>query len=343
MKVYKTFKDGNNKELLFQLILHIIIFLFYSYDRRHPQIELFEFFFFANYALGAFIINYYLLSRYLYLKKYLYFFFYLLLVLALVVSIEEGVLERIYFPDTKGRSFFGGIHNLLDVLPTILILSGFKFAWDALGKQNEVEMLKNAIRESELQFLKSQINPHFLFNNLNNLYSYAIKNDPETPNIILELSEVLRYMLYECRVKHVHLTREVEQLTNFVNLGKIQIKNRGRVTLNAQNIQPGYQIAPLILIVFVENAFKHSSSSQSKNINIEINIDVNDEGALFFSCVNSYQELTNTTSLSKGIGLENVKSRLKLLYPDAHQLQINKTKNTFSVKLELVLNKNLPE
>lgn len=341
MKVRKTFKNANHRELLFQLILHVIIFLFYSYDRRHPQIELYEVFFFANYAFGAFVINYYLLSQYLYTKKYLQFFLFLVLVVAVVVSIEEGVLEVVYFPDTKGKSFFGSIHNLLDVLPIMLILSGFKFAWDALGKQNEVETLKNMIRESELQFLKSQINPHFLFNNLNNLYAYAIKNDPETPNIILELSEVLRYMLYECRVKQVHLTREVEQLTNFVNLGKIQIKNRGEVVMNTHNIKPGYQIAPLILIVFVENAFKHSSSSQSEFINIEINMEVNNDGVLFFSCVNSYEELTNTDNLSKGIGLENVESRLKLLYPDAHQLQIVKTGSTFSVLLQLTLNKPL--
>lgn len=328
------------KEVLFQVVLHMIIFLFYSYDRRHPQVELYEFFFFVNYAVGAFLINYILLPRYLYLNKYMHFFGYLLLVLAIVVIIEEGFLERVYFPDTKGKSFFGGIHNLLDVLPTILILTGFKFAWDALGKQREVEALQGVIRESELQFLKSQINPHFLFNNLNNLYAYAIKNDPKTPDIILQLSDVLRYMLYECKARQVPLSREIEQLTNFISLGMLQIKNRGEVNLIAPPVEGNYQIAPLILIVFIENAFKHSSSSQSDQIRIDISVEVSQAGMLHFKCSNTYQEQSNLDDLSKGIGLENVQARLNLLYPKEHQLSIVKTDEEYTVSLQLDLNQH---
>lgn len=331
-------RNIGSKEILFQVILHLIIFLFYSYDRRHPQVELFELFFFVNYALGALIINYYLLPKYLYHKKYFHFIGFLLLTLLVLVLIEEGFLEKVYFPDTKGRSFFGGIHNLLDVLPTIFILSGFKFAWDALGKQNEVEELKSTIRESELQFLKSQINPHFLFNNLNNLYSYAIQNDPKTPDIILQLSEVLRYMLYECKASEVLLSRELEQVSNFIKLGELQIQNRGEVLFAVDNINGSHKIAPLILIVFIENAFKHSSSSQSDKIVIDVKVNVDDSGKLFFQCVNSYQEQSNLDDLSHGIGLENVKARLNLLYPDQHNLTIEKNDKEFKVLLELVLN-----
>lgn len=265
------------------------------------------------------------------------FFLWLVLVIGIVVSIEEGPLENLYFPDTKGRSFFGSVHNLFDVLPTVFILSGFKFAWDALRKQKEVETLKDAVKEGELQFLKSQINPHFLFNNLNNLYSHAIKNSPDTPQIILNLSEVLRYMLYECKAAKVPLSREIAQINHFISLGKLQIENRGVVHFQPTGNDTGYMIAPLILMVFIENAFKHSASSQSSEIEINITTDISTNGILQFQCRNSYHQQSNTEKLSKGIGLENVKTRLELLYPKAHKLAIRKDDHSFEITLSLNL------
>ena len=228
---------------------------------------------------------------------------------------------------------------MLDTLPIITIISGFKFAWDALTKQREVDELKDAVKESELLFLKSQINPHFLFNNLHNLYSYAIVQSPKTPEIILELSSVLRYMLYECKEKDVPLKKEMEQLENFINLYELQIEERGNVQFHVRNINGSYRIAPLILIVFIENAFKHSTASQSDEILIEVNIELREKGILDFLCRNSYRKQSNTDSLSHGIGLENVKKRLQLLYPDAHQLNIHQEEEIYEVHLTLKLNK----
>lgn len=332
------------KELIFQLVLHVVVLVFDAYDRRHPHMEWHKLFFFANHALGALIINYVLLRRYLYSKKYLLFFASCVVIILLVMVIEEGVLERIYFPDTRGKHLWSGVfgkgalYTLLDVLPPIFILCGFKFAWDALRKQKEVEALTIAARESELQFLNSQINPHFLFNNLNNLYSYAIKNAPETPKIILELSEVLRYMLYDCKASQVSLSREIEQLTNFINLGKLQIKDRGMVKLDTKGHLNDYKIAPLVLIIFVENAFKHSTSSQSDHINIKIQLSVNQSGIMNFICQNSFEEESNVESLSSGIGLENVKTRLELLYPNVHELRITRQEGLYRVELMMDLN-----
>ncbi|MFT5167548.1 MAG: two-component system LytT family sensor kinase [Saprospiraceae bacterium] len=328
-----------SKEVVFQLVLHLLVFSFFSFDKNHPQIEFSQVIFFLNYACAVFIINYFLLPRFFYQKKYLQFFTYVLLVIAGVILIEELVIERIYFPDTKGKHFPGVFFSLLDVLPVITILSGFKFAWDALGKQREVDELKATIKESELQFLKSQINPHFLFNNLNNLYSYAIENSPKTPEIILELSGVLRYMLYECKEQYVSFAKEVEQLENFINLNEMQIEERGEVHFLAQNIQTGFQIAPLILIVFIENAFKHSTASQTDKIKIDVDLKLSDAGILNFVCKNSFQELSNTDNLSHGIGLENVKKRLQLIYPGAYQLDIEKSKTYYEVQLSIDLNK----
>ncbi|WP_238934541.1 sensor histidine kinase [Aurantibacter crassamenti] len=256
---------------------------------------------------------------------------------AIIIAVEELILERIYYPDTRGQHFPGVIYSLLDVMPVITILAGFKFAWDASKKQLEVEELRLSIRDSELQFLKSQINPHFLFNNLNNLYSYAIMQSPKTPSIILELSSVLRYMLYDCKEKYVALSKEIEHLKNFTKLNELQIEERGTVTINTSTTETGFKIAPLILNVFIENAFKHSTASQSKDINIKIDLTVNDAGILDFKCNNTFQPVGNTDSLSKGIGLQNVKKRLQLLYPDAHELQISESENNYGVSLKMQL------
>ncbi len=328
------------KEIFFQIVLHSLVFIFYSFDKNNPQIANYHAAFFLSYALAAFIINYWLLPQFYYRKQYVLFFALFLLIIAAVILVEELVLEPIYFPGSKRAETFPGVFfSLVEILPVITILVGFKFAWDAIGKHREVDELRAAVQESELQFLKSQINPHFLFNNLNNLYSYAIENSPKTPAIILELSSVLRYMLYECKERFVPLAKEIEQLENFTRLSELQIEERGKVNFQAHHIPSGYQIAPLILIVFIENAFKHSQASQSENIVIDIEIAVSDEGRLDFYCKNSYQSTTNTNKLSQGIGLENVRKRLQLIYPQAHQLDIRESEDQYEVHLFLQLKK----
>ena len=328
-----------SKEFFFQIVLHILVFIFYAIDKKHPTIESHQFAFFLNYAIAALFINYFLLPRFFYKNKYWQFGLGLLIVFLGTIFMEEMVLEKIYFPDTKGKNFLGFFYTLIDVIPVTVILSGLKFGWDALVKQREVEALKLLIKESELQFLKSQVNPHFLFNNLNNLYAYAIENSPKTPKIILELSSVLRYMLYECQVKLVALTKEIEQMKNFVNLNELQIEERGEITLETKNIQGNYKIAPLILITFIENAFKHSNASLTENIKIDISIELLENGILKFICKNNYYpQQSNTDNLTQGIGLENVQKRLNLLYQDVHKLKITSDKNWYEVDLEIELN-----
>lgn len=329
----------SHKEVLFQLALHVLVFIFYSFDRNQPRIAEYHFAFFLNYTIAAAIINYGLLPRFFYQKKYLLFTVLILGVVALAMGVEERVLEPIYFSGERADNFPGVLFTLTQILPVITILVGFKFAWDAIVKQRELEELKAAVHESELRFLKSQINPHFLFNNLNNLYSYAIENSPKTPEIILELSSVLRYMLYECREDFVPLSKEIEQLKNFTRLNELQIEERGEVRFAADNISPDYEIAPLILTVFIENAFKHSQASLSDDIRIEIIVDMLDDGKLIFGCRNNYQPQANTERLSQGIGLENVKRRLQLLYPDAHELDIKDSGRQFQVDLSIQLKK----
>jgi LytS/YehU family sensor histidine kinase len=229
--------------------------------------------------------------------------------------------------------------SLGEILSVLVALAGMKIAWDTIQRQREMDELRLMVKESQLSFLNSQINPHFLFNNLNNLYSYAVEQSPKTPEIILGLSGVLRYMLYECRESTVPLTMEIDHLHNFIQLYELQIEGRGSVEFNTENIEEGYQISPLILSVFVENAFKHTQSGQSDQIKIAVSVTVNNDGELNFICQNNFHPGDFSLNEKNGIGLENVKKRLNLLYPDQHELVIDQTKEDFFVNLTIKLNK----
>ena len=321
------------------ILLHVVLLFFFSYDKSSRQIQLFQISYFMDYALGALIINYLLLPKFYYNKKYIQFAILVFLTIVGIILIDEYIVDKIYFPDTRGKGFPGIIYTLLQVMPIIIILVGFKFAWDASKKQKELDQLKALVKDSELQYLKSQINPHFLFNNLNNLYAHVITNSSKAPSILLELSSVLRYMLYECHDDFVPLSKELENLQNFTKLSKLQIEGRGNVEFNSNITDSDYQIAPLILSVFLENAFKHSSASQGEGIRIEVSTSLSPDGVLSFTCINSFQKISNTDSLTRGIGLPNVRKRLDLLYTDNYKLEIKETESVYHVKLKLRLNK----
>lgn len=340
MNLKKVTSRTTLKEIIFQVVLNIMVFVFYAYDKKSQSVDFIQFYFYLNYAIAAFFVSYILLPKFLYKNKYWLFAIWFLFVISLVIVIEETFLEQVFYPETRGRKFSKMFYNLLSTMPTLSILIGLKFAWDALTKQREVLALKNFIKESELQFLKSQINPHFLFNNMNNLYAYAVEKSSKTPEIILELSSVLRYMLYECKARFVPLTKEINHLEDYVNLSKLHIEGRGEVSIEIENRISNYRIAPLILTVFVENAFKHSASSQTENILIVIKVTISDVGKLHFSCVNTYMEQSNTDSLDSGIGLINVRKRLDLIYPNSHELHVFTKENEYYVDLTIDLSKS---
>lgn len=338
----KLFRMSNQtpwwrKELFFQATLIVVVFLFYSFDRDDPLIELTKFAFFSSYVVASMLINYALLDRFLYRKKYLWFFIWMTVILISVIAVEELVWEKLFYPDTRGKNFSNVIYTMLDVLPPIMILSGFKLAWDAISRQKELDEVKLRAKESELQHLKSQINPHFLFNNMNNLYALAIEESPKTPTVILALSDFLRYTLYDCNAEYVSINKEIEHLRNFIDLNQLQMEGRGKVRFEHNLLGAGYRIAPLLLLVFIENAFKHSTSSQTRDIEIYIDLEVKEDGRLHFVCKNSFQAESNIVSLSKGIGLANVRKRLNLLYSGDHDLSISRNDNEFKVDLKIKL------
>lgn len=324
------------KEFIYQTLFAAVLFLIYSFDKHRMSFHFTNLIFFSCYLLVALFISYVLVPKFFYTKKLIIFWSLILAILIAVYYIEEYVLEPLLVGGDRAEHISSMYYTLLSIFPIIFMMVGFKIAWDTVKKQQELEKMQTAINESELRFLKSQINPHFLFNNLNNLYSYALDNSPKTPSIILELSSVLRYMLYDCKEDFVPLQKEIQHLKNFTALNELQIENRGKVSFNTQNTNGSFKIAPLILMVFIENAFKHSTASQSDLIKIDIDLNI-ENNKLNFVCKNSFLENTNTQSLSKGIGLENVRKRLELLYPEAHELNITKNNNYYIVNLTLNL------
>lgn len=324
------------KEVLFQFFVHATVFVFYAVTRENPEVQGYEIANFLNYAIIAGVINYVFLP-FFYRKKNTILFITLLIGSVLASAlIEEFLIEQLFFTGQRAESIKMW-YAFLDIIPVVSILVGIKFGWDALNKQNQVEQLQELVKESELQFLKSQINPHFLFNNLNNLYSYALEGSKKTPEIILELSGLLRYMLYDCKSEYVDLTSEIKQLENFVNLNALQIEDRGNVKLDIGDFSSSFQIAPLILIVFVENAFKHSQNSQSEKIKIDISVSVDQNNTLHFKCYNTYDSEFVQQGSDKGIGLENVQKRLRLIYPEKHTLAIDRNSDRYKVSLTIDL------
>jgi len=188
---------------------------------------------------------------------------------------------------------------------------------------------------SELHLLQSQLSPHFLFNTLNNLYGLSITNHEKMPPLLLKLSELLRYAVYDAREEYVPLTDELAYIRNYIAFEKLRIGERLKLNVEIEEtVDPSLVIAPMLLIVFIENAFKHSKNSASNEIYIDIKLRTWGSSVLFLA-KNSYSHEKNKLDHLSGVGLPNVTKRLQLLYPGAHDLQIKSDDTTYTVELQL--------
>ncbi len=189
----------------------------------------------------------------------------------------------------------------------------------------------------ELQVLKAQIHPHFLFNTLNNLYSLTLKNSPHAPDMALRLTSLLHYMIYECSTPRVPLSKEIEFIQNYVELEKLRYGPRLKVSIQMSDKINTMFIAPLLFIPFVENAFKHGAAKQIDSASLFLGLSVNDK-LLLFRLENSRSKPSdNALREGQGLGLINVRKRLALLYPNAHELTISANDSVFVVELSLYL------
>ena len=215
----------------------------------------------------------------------------------------------------------------------IFITSLFRLArgWFRL---QEIEKEKTI---SELKALKSQVNPHFLFNSLNSIYSLARKNSQNVPQKIVQLSDLMRHIIYESDVDFIPLEKEVEMVKNYIELQNLRTVEKDKINLEIIGEIAGRKIAPLIFLPFVENSFKHGLKGSTKNIFVDIKIEVSGS-ILNFEIDNSKGKTAATiNSKYKGIGIKNVRKRLELIYPNLHSLKISNNENTFKVLLQVQL------
>lgn len=205
------------------------------------------------------------------------------------------------------------------------------------NQQSQVAInLKNENLETEMKFLKSQINPHFLFNALNNIYSLSVLKSEHTSENLLKLSHMLRYMLYDCNTDYVFLHKEVEYIRNLIGLNMLKDSKGLNVETEISLIPPHLKITPLLFIPFIENAFKHSNIEQLDTGWIRLNMSVEDQ-QVHFDLENSCPREKETKDKQGGIGLVNVKRRLELYYPEKHQLTIQEKGESFHVHLSIDL------
>jgi two-component system LytT family sensor kinase len=237
--------------------------------------------------------------------------------------------ERIFTPDFpfRERMLWGiprgvlliSLNNTLSSFFLLLLMSGFiRLAFSFIRNQNEKKALENANLNAEVSLLKSQINPHFLFNTLNGLYSLAHAKSDHTEHAILKLSDILRYVLYDSAIEKIDLAKDIEYISNYIHLQRLRVSKKVTIHYEVQGNMEGLTIAPLLLITFIENAFKYGVSyMHASTINISITVF---EETLTLIATNTVFE--NNTFDAGGIGLKNARRRLDLLYPGKYLLDI---------------------
>lgn len=223
------------------------------------------------------------------------------------------------------------LQYVLGGLVTTFISSALKVTGNYIRNERRNKELETQKLITELAYLKSQVNPHFLFNTLNNIYALAYKQHPETPDAIMKLSLLMRYMLYESNDTLVSLEKEVDHINNFIDLQRLRLREQTIIRFTVEGDLAGKQIAPMLLMTLVENAFKHGLVSKNE-IGIIMHLEVKKD-SLLFSTIN------NTSTHKKreygGIGLENLRRRLNLLYANQHRLTFEEKEDAFYATLSI--------
>ena len=272
-------------------------------------------------------INHFVLIPYL-LDKKRYFFY----VFLLIGSLLFGAYLKNY-----ANVSWSGIAKMFSFLiySTGTGMAAFFLRRNMIIKRKNAEKEKLQ-KEMELNYLKEQVNPHFLFNSLNSIYSLSRQQSPETPDVVMQLSELMRYQLESSKKDSVLLKEELEFIENYVLLEEKRLSKRCTVEFLIEGDLSVLRISPMLLIPFVENAIKHGAQSTNEQSRIDISATIK-KATLNFDVVNSKPSMI-VDKLRKGLGLENVKRRLDLLYPNSHKLEINDTENVYYVNLSVDLN-----
>ena len=288
---------------------------------------------------------YFLMPSFFWKKKYKQFIYLLLLLWIAVAFFRYAVFTYAYNPIMQELKLFKNPAPMIFLLSAIQTITGpafigftfisLKLFKDWQQKQKDNFNLQKENSNAELQLLKAQIHPHFLFNTLNNIYSFTLNKSPQAKDIVKKLEDMLHYMIEECEQPLVPVKNEIKIMQDYFELERIRYGNSLDMQVEITGNYDNKVISPLLMIPFVENSFKHGTSKMLRNPWIKLFIQA-DENMLHFTLTNSKpaDEITNRKG---GIGLNNVKKRLVLLYPSNHLLTIESTVNTFTVNMQIPL------
>lgn len=351
------------RNLVFYMVYWAAYLLFFSVQRLlamreiiqtmglDEQIEEFKISFFTNLLFlpavivaSHFVVNY-LLPRFYFRNRFLPFSIILGLTITLypllILVLRVLIVDHLY-PNPEKYSFNNYFAAML-----IFVFGLAPLAWYSIaGHLREEEAIRERmdkdrieallkLKETELKLLKSQIQPHFLFNTLNNLYSLALEKSDKTPDLIIRLSDMLSYIIYDCKSERVPLSKEISFIKNYIELQKVRYDNCD-ITFTHKCNNCDKPIAPMILHTFVDNCFKHGAEKDAESPWIKIDINTSNN-SLFFSIVNSVPLNGTGEKISQGIGITNTRKRLDLMYKDKHELVINNSGKKFSVYLKIEL------
>jgi two-component system, LytTR family, sensor histidine kinase AlgZ len=226
------------------------------------------------------------------------------------------------------------VFNTLFIVFFVAMLKFVENWFEAEARKKEAE---NEKLIAELRFLKAQINPHFLFNTLNNLYALAFSNSPNTTIVIDKLSQMMRYMIYDSNYAQVSLNKEIHYMNNYISLEKLRLNNEIPIDFKIIGSPEGVQIVPLILIAFLENAFKHGVNNNATNAWIRITLELSGKACVYTVENSKLPPIMEKKEEKQGIGLQNVQRRLELSYPNQYDLSVEDHETYYSVQLNLDL------
>ncbi len=291
------------------------------------------------FVAGLLYFNFYYLQTHFLQRKRPLTYLLLLFVASVVVSPLQ--LITLFFSlqgrlDAQQSLIDNQISHWFFLFSIALIASAMRIIKYWFVQQNLQRDLERRQLQSELSFLRSQINPHFLFNTLNSLYALTLKKSEQAPEVVLRLSEMMRYMLYECNERYVPLSLEIQYIENYLALERVRYGSKAHIEFEHECDSTLYTVAPLLFITFLENSFKHGLSHSIDSGYVAVFLQAT-KGELELNITNSKAQQKDPQFYSGGIGLVNVRRRLELLYPDAHELQFEEDAESFNVLLRLKL------
>lgn len=343
--IYRLLKSRVLQHLAFWLFAFLLLAGFFAkeYGSLFLQLNLiYTGLFLVSIVLVVYLNLLVLIPTFLQKRKWWSYVFLLLVLLALGIGLNLLTFEYLsdlLFPGYYFISYYKikDLFNFVAIFVAATTLLKLAKGWFELVEQRKkINRLQKEKLDAELDALKAQINPHFLFNSLNSMYALSLDNDQKVPGLLLKLAAGMRYMLYETNENFVALEKELEYLHNYLDLQKIRTDYRTDIRFDIEGTVAQQCVAPLVFIPFVENAFKHGVGGEIESAFIHINLKIEKEW-LIFDVINNKGALDELLLLEAqgGVGLTNVKKRLALLYEQQYDLTINDAPDSYQVKLKI--------